>query len=101
MKLSVIGLVVAGAAAVLLQTGVTVPASKALAAETCIISNVALYKGRCAAGAKLETHAGTGIIPGGMAEPTATPTVTPTAGPPEGCIKSNIALYKNRCPVGV
>jgi hypothetical protein len=98
MKLSVIGLVVAGAAAILLQTGATVPASKALAAESCVISNVMHYKNRCPAGAKLETHAGNGLIPGG-AGGAAEPTVTPTAGPPETCIKSNVALYKNRCPV--
>lgn len=98
MKLSVIGLVVAGAAAILLQTGATVPASKALAAQTCIISNVTLYKDRCPSGAKLETHAGNGIMPG-MPGGAAESTVTPTAGPPETCIKSNVMLYKNRCPV--
>ncbi|MGH8431645.1 MAG: hypothetical protein ACREUF_14715, partial [Solimonas sp.] len=79
MKLSFIGLCVAGAAAILLQTGVTAPVSSALAAEGCIVTDVTLHVRRCPPVAKLETHAG-GTDSGESDEPT----VTPTAGPAEG-----------------
>ncbi len=92
MKLSLIGLCVAGAATILLQTGVTAPVSSALAAEGCIVTDVALHVKRCPAGAKLATHAG------GNSGGTAEPTVTPTAGAPEGCIKTDVALHVKRCP---
>ena len=94
MKLSFVGLCVAGAATILLQTGAVVPVSKALAAEGCIVTNVAKHVKRCPAGLKLATHSG-GSSGGGAAEPT----ITPTAGPPPGCIKTNVKLYKNACPV--
>ncbi len=90
MKLSFLGLCVAGAAAILLTTGAVVPVSKAVAAGTCVKSNVKLYKNACPAGVKFVAHAGSG---GGGVK------VTPTAGPPATCIKSNVKLYKNRCPV--
>jgi hypothetical protein len=92
MKLSMLGLCVAGAAVILLQTGAVVPVSKAIAANTCIKSNVMLYKNRCPVGVKVAAHS---AASGGAAHPT----VTPTAGPPPTCIKSNVKLYKNRCPV--
>ena len=89
MKLSFLGLCVAGAAVILLQTGAVVPVSKAVAAGTCVVSNVKLYKGACPAGAKYAAHSGGG----GAAEPT----ITPTAGPAPTCIKTNVKLYKNAC----
>ena len=79
MKLSFIGLCVAGTAlAIILQTGAATPVSSAFAAE-----------------------------PTATVEPTVTPTatveptVTPTAAPPEGCIKTDVNLHVRRCPAGV
>ena len=93
MKLSFVGLCVAGAAAILLQTGAVVPASKALAAEGCIVTDVALHVKRCPAGLKLAAHSGGSG--GGAVEPT----ITPTAGPAGTCVRTNVALYKDACPV--
>jgi hypothetical protein len=102
MKLSLIRLCVAGAAAIVLQTGATVPVSSALAAEEgCIITNVTLHVRRCPPGATLETHAGGAEVPVPTVIPTVTPTVTPTAASPEGCIKTDVALHIRRCPAGV
>ena len=94
MKLSVLGLCAAGAAAILLQTGATAQFSSATAAESCIVTNVTLHVKRCPAGV---AYAG-GSSGGGSA---AEPTVTPTAGPPETCIKTNVMLHVKRCPAGV
>ena len=47
MKLSILGLFAAGAAAILLQTGVSAQSSKAVAAESCIVTNVTLHVKRC------------------------------------------------------
>jgi hypothetical protein len=93
MKLSFVGLCVAGAAAILLQTGAAVPVSKALAADGCIVTDVALHAKRCPAGLKLATHSG------GSSGGTAEPTITPTAGPAGTCVRSNVALFKDACPV--
>lgn len=90
MKLSILGLIAAGAAAVLLQTGVSAQSSKAVAAETCIKTNVTLHVKRCGAEA---AHASASS--GGAA---AEPTVTPTAGPAPSCIKTNVAKHVKRCP---
>ena len=94
MKLSLLGFAFAGAAAIMLHTGVTAKLSSAGAAETCIVTNVALHVKRCPPGV---TFASGGSGGGGVKEPM----VTPTAGPPEGCIKTNVALHVKRCPVGV
>ena len=92
MKLSVLGLCAVGAAAILFQTGTTAKFSTAVAAESCIVTNVTLHVKRCPPG--LKYAAGGGNDGGGMTEPT----VTPTAGPPESCIKTNVALHVKRCP---
>jgi hypothetical protein len=94
MKLSILGLCAAGAAAILLQTGVTAHFSNAVAAESCIVTNVTLHVKRCPAGV---AFAG-GSSGGGAA---VEPVVTPTAGAPEGCIKTNVMLHVKRCPAGV
>jgi hypothetical protein len=88
MKLSILGLAVAGAAAILLQTGISAQSSKAVAAETCIVTNVTLHVKRCGAGV---AYAG-----GGAAS--AEPTITPTAGPAPSCIKTNVAKHVKSCP---
>ena len=95
MKLSILGLCAAGAAAILLQTGATAHFSSAVAAEGCIVTNVTLHVKRCPPGV---AYAGGSSSGGGGA---VEPTVTPTAGPPEGCIKTNIMLHVKRCPAGV
>ena len=90
MKLSVLGLCAVGAAAILFQTGTTAKFSTAVAAESCIVTNVTLHVKRCPAGVTLAGGSGGG----GVKEPM----VTPTAGPPEGCIKTNVMLHVKRCP---
>lgn len=94
MKLSVVGLLAAGAVAVLFQTGTTAQFSAAQAAESCIVTNVTLHVKRCPAGAAMAGNSSGG---GAAVEPT----VTPTAGPPETCIKTNVTLHVKRCPAGV
>lgn len=89
MKLSILGLAVAGAAAILLQTGISAHSSKAVAAATCIKTNVTLHVKRCGAEAA-QASASSG---GSAAEPT----VTPTAGPAPSCIKTNVAKHVKRC----
>jgi hypothetical protein len=91
LKLSTLGIFAAGAAAILLQTGVAAQSSKAVAAESCIVSNVTLHVKRCAAGV---AYAG-GAAGGATA---AEPTITPTAGPAPTCIKTNVAMHVKRCP---
>ena len=95
MKLSILGLCAVGAAAILLQTGATAHFSSAVAAETCIKSNVMLHIKPCPVGKKhhAKKHA--------SADTATEPTVTPTAAAPETCIKTNIALHVKRCPAGV
>lgn len=92
MKLSTLGIFAAGAAAILLQTGVSAQSSKAVAAESCIVSNVTLHVKRCAAGVKYVSNSAGG---GGAA---VEPTITPTAGPAPTCIKTNVTLHVKRCP---
>jgi hypothetical protein len=101
MKLSFIGLCVAGTAlAILLQTGAAGPVSSAFAAEEgCIVTQIAYHVRRCPPGVEFAAGGKTTYV----AEPTATvePTVTPTAAPPEGCIKTDVMLHVRRCPAGV
>jgi hypothetical protein len=96
MKLSILGLCAAGAAAILLQTGATAHFSSAVAAEGCIVTNVTLHVKRCPAGVAFA-----GGSAGGGGGEAVEPTVTPTAGAPEGCIKTNVMLHVKRCPAGV
>jgi hypothetical protein len=96
MKLSILGLCAAGAAAILLQTGATAHFSSAVAAEGCIVTNVTLHVKRCAAGVAFASHS----VGGGGGGEAVEPTVTPTAGAPEGCIKTNVMLHVKRCPAG-
>ena len=96
MKLSILGLCAAAAAAILLQTGATAHFSGAVAAETCIKSNVKLHVKPCPVG-KMAHHAKKHASAGTAAEPT----VTPTAAPPATCIKTNVMLHVKRCPAGV
>jgi hypothetical protein len=91
MKLSLLGFAFVGAAAILLQTGISAKVSTAGAAETCIVTNVKLHVKRCPAGVKFASGGGGG---GGATEPV----VTPTAGPPPSCIKTNVKLHVKRCP---
>ena len=111
MKLSFIGLCVAGTAlAIILQTGAAAPVSSAFAAEEgCIVTQIAYHVRRCPPGVEF---AGGGNNSSNVAEPTATvnvaeptatvePAVTPTAAPPEGCIKTDVSLHVRRCPAGV
>ena len=91
MKLSILGLAVAGAAAILLQTGFSAQSSKAVAAETCIVTNVAKHAKRCPAGV---AYAGGSSGAATVAEPT----ITPTAAPAPSCIKTNVAKHAKRCP---
>jgi hypothetical protein len=102
MKLSFIGLCVAGTAlAIILQTGGAAgPISSAFAAEEgCIVTQVAYHVRRCPPGVAFAGGGNSSYV----AEPTATvePTVTPTAAPPEGCIKTDVMLHVRRCPAGV
>ena len=89
MKLSILGLAVAGAMAVLLQTGISAQSSTAVAAETCIKTNVTLHVKRCGADAA-QASASSG---GSAAEPTG----TPTSGPAPSCIKTNVAKHVKAC----
>ena len=66
MKLSYVGLCVVGAAVILLQTGSFGSMSSAVAAETCIKSNVKLHVKPCKKMAHAKKHASA-----------AAPTVTP------------------------
>ncbi|QIG50048.1 hypothetical protein G5V57_21385 [Nordella sp. HKS 07] len=96
MKLSLLGIFAAGAAAILLQTGVIAQSSKAVAAEGCIVTDVTLHVKRCPAGVTFASGAA-------AAKPTVTPTaaepeVTPTASAPAGCIKTDVMLHVKRCP---
>ena len=93
MKLSILGLCAAGAAAILLQTGATAHFSGAAAAETCIKSNVMKHVKPCPVG-KMAHHAKKH-----HAAAAAEPTVTATAGPPETCIKTDVMMHVKRCPV--
>jgi hypothetical protein len=89
MKLSFVGLCVAGTAlAIILQTGAATPVSSAFAAEP-----TATVEPTVTPTATVEA----------MVTPTATvePTVTPTAAPPEDCIKTDVNLHVRRCPAGV
>jgi hypothetical protein len=101
MKLSFIGLCVAGTAlAIILQTGAAAPVSSAFAAEEgCIVIQVAYHVRGCPPGV---AFAGAGYHSSDVDEPTATvePTVTPTSAPPEGCIKTDVSLHARRCPAG-
>jgi hypothetical protein len=94
MKLSILGLCAAAAAAILLQTGATAHFSGAVAAETCIKSNVMLHVKPCPVGKKAHHHAKKHASAATAAEPT----VTPTAAAPESCIKTNVMLHVKRCP---
>lgn len=94
MKLSFIGLCIAGAAAIVLQTGTTAVSSGANAAESCIVVNVEKHVKKCPAG----------VAYSGGSAGSAQPTITPTAGPPPAsasCIKTNVTLHVKRCPAGV
>lgn len=96
MKLSLLGIFAVGAAAFLLQTGVSAQSSQALAAEDCIVTDVTLHVKRCPAGLTFASGST-------AAEPTVTPTVaepevTPTASPPADCIKTDVLLHVKRCP---
>lgn len=98
MKLSILGLSVAAAAAILLQTGVTAQSSKAVAAETCIVTDVTLHVNRCAPGVTFGGGSSGGTT-AAVAEPeVAEPTVTPTAAAAQGCIKTDVLLHVKRCP---
>jgi hypothetical protein len=99
MKLSILGLCAAGAAAILLQTGATAHLSGAAAAETCIKSNVMKHVKPCPVG-KMAHHAKKHAKKHASAAPAAEPTVTPTAAAPEACIKTNVMLHVKRCPAG-
>lgn len=94
MKLSILGLCAAGAAAILLQTGAMAHFSGAAAAETCIKSNVMKHVKPCPV-AKMAHHAKKHHAAAAAAEPT----VTATAGPPETCIKTDVMMHVKRCPV--
>ena len=97
MKLSILGLCAAGAAVILLQTGATAKFSSAVAAETCIVTDVTLHVKRCPPGLAYAAVEPTVMPTAGPPEPTA----TPTAGSPEGCIKTDVMLHVKRCPAGV
>jgi hypothetical protein len=100
MKLSILGIFAAGAAAFLLQTGVSAQSSRALAAESCIVTDVMLHVKRCPAGltyAAGSTAAEPTVTPT-AAEPEPEPAVTPTASEPAGCIKTDVMLHVRRCP---
>ncbi len=89
MKLSVLGLCAAGAAAILLQVGTTTgPISSAVAAESCIKANVKLHVKPCGPAKKMH-HA--------KKHASAEPTITPTAAAPASCIKTDVAMHVKRC----
>lgn len=92
MKLSFLGICAAGAAAILLQTGVSAHSSQAIAAESCIVVNVAKHVKKCPPGVSYKA----GAHSASAAEPQ--PTITPTAAPAPGCIKTNVAKHVKKCP---
>jgi hypothetical protein len=99
MKLSVLGMCLAGAATALLYTAATAQFSGVSAQEGCIVTLVQHHVRRCPEGVTLATTAG----PEASApEPVPVEaTVTPTSAPAEGCIKTEIAFHVRRCPAGV
>jgi hypothetical protein len=105
MKLPFLGLCVAGAAAIMLQTGTTTSVSPALAQEAgCIKTDIALHEKRCptdvAPAAVAPAESSSEDVAGGDTEPVE-PVVTPTASTTEGCIKTEILMHERRCPDGV
>ena len=100
MKLSVLGMCLAGAATALLYTGATAQFSGASAQEGCIVTLVQFHEKRCPEGVTLATTAGTAAAsaPEASAPEAVEPTVTPTAAPAEGCINTLILHHVRRCP---
>ena len=94
MKHSILGLCVAGAAAILLQTGSLGSVSSAVAAETCIKSNVMKHVKPCPVHKKVAHHAKKKHASASVAAPK----VTPTAAPASSCIKSDVMKLAKRCP---
>jgi hypothetical protein len=64
------------------------------AAESCIVTNVALHKDRCPPGVAYAGGSSGSVTPDVVVEP--------VSGPPEAntCIVTNVALHKDRCPTG-
>ncbi|TMJ41721.1 MAG: hypothetical protein E6G89_05640 [Alphaproteobacteria bacterium] len=103
MKHSILGLCVAGAAAILLQTGSLGSVSNAVAAETCIKSNVMKHVKPCPVVHKKVAHHAMKKVAHHAKKKhasasVAAPKVTPTAAPASSCIKSDVMNLAKRCP---